>query len=333
MENIINQSPFALVLVFLVIGFVFLIKGADFFVEGSSSIARKLKVPSIIIGLTIVAMGTSLPETAVSVTASLAHNNELAVSNVVGSNICNIALILGLCAVITPLRVNTHLFQFDAPVMLLAAAMLTIFYLTGHGISRIHGAIFFAAIILYTAWSVRQAKREAAVNAAVVEEARKSVSSGNAKAMRLPAAVLLTIAGLALLILGAKLFLAGSVFFARLLQVSDAVIGLTLVAVGTSLPELATSVVAAVRGEKDIAIGNVVGSNIFNVFAILGIAPLISPLRNATLSYVDLGVMLLCSVLLLPIMRTGWKISRLEGVFLLLIYIAYTAWLIMQSAL
>lgn len=151
--------------------------------------------------------------------------------------------------------------------------------------------------------------------------------------MRLPAAVLLTIAGLALLILGAKLFLAGSVFFARLLQVSDAVIGLTLVAVGTSLPELATSVVAAVRGEKDIAIGNVVGSNIFNVFAILGIAPLISPLRNATLSYVDLGVMLLCSVLLLPIMRTGWKISRLEGVSLLLIYIAYTAWLIMQSAL
>ena len=219
------------------------------------------------------------------------------------------------------------------PVMLLAAAMLTIFYLTGHGISRIHGAIFFAAIILYTAWSVRQAKREAAVNTAVVEEARKSVSSGNAGAMRLPAAVLLTIAGLALLILGAKLFLAGSVFFARRLQVSDAMIGLPLVAVGTNLTEQSTSVVAAVRGEKDIAIGNVVGSNIFNVFAILGIAPLISPLRNATLSYVDLGVMLLCSVLLLPIMRTGWKISRLEGVFLLLIYIAYTAWLIMQSAL
>ena len=307
--------------------------GAEFLVRGGVRIAERCRISPLVIGLTLVAFATSAPELVVSVDAAIAGNADISLGNVVGSNICNIALILGLCAVITPLRVNTHLFQFDAPVMLLAAAMLTIFYLTGHGISRIHGAIFFAVIILYTAWSVRQAKREAAVNAAVVEEARKSVSSGNAKAMRLPAAVLLTIAGLALLILGAKLFLAGSVFFARLLQVSDAVIGLTLVAVGTSLPELATSVVAAVRGEKDIAIGNVVGSNIFNVFAILGIAPLISPLRNATLSYVDLGVMLLCSVLLLPIMRTGWKISRLEGVSLLLIYIAYTAWLIMQSAL
>lgn len=307
--------------------------GAEFLVRGGVRIAERCRISPLVIGLTLVAFATSAPELVVSVDAAIAGNADISLGNVVGSNICNIALILGLCAVITPLRVNTHLFQFDAPVMLLAAAMLTIFYLTGHGISRIHGAIFFAAIILYTVWSVRQAKREAAVNAAVVEEARKSVSSGNARAMRLPAAVLLTIAGLALLILGAKLFLAGSVFFARLLQVSDAVIGLTLVAVGTSLPELATSVVAAVRGEKDIAIGNVVGSNIFNVFAILGIAPLISPLRNATLSYVDLGVMLLCSVLLLPIMRTGWKISRLEGVFLLLIYIAYTAWLIMQSAL
>ena len=304
--------------------------GAEFLVRGGVRIAERCRISPLVIGLTLVAFATSAPELVVSVDAAIAGNADISLGNVVGSNI---ALILGLCAVITPLRVNTHLFQFDAPVMLLAAAMLTIFYLTGHGISRIHGAIFFAAIILYTAWSVRQAKREAAVNTAVVEEARKSVSSGNAGAMRLPAAVLLTIAGLALLILGAKLFLAGSVFFARLLQVSDAVIGLTLVAVGTSLPELATSVVAAVRGEKDIAIGNVVGSNIFNVFAILGIAPLISPLRNATLSYVDLGVMLLCSVLLLPIMRTGWKISRLEGVFLLLIYIAYTAWLIMQSAL
>ena len=301
--------------------------GAEFLVRGGVRIAERCRISPLVIGLTLVAFATSAPELVVSVDAAIAGNADISLGNVVGSNICNIALILGLCAVITPLRVNTHLFQFDAPVMLLAAAMLTIFYLTGHGISRI------AAIILYTAWSVRQAKREAAVNTAVVEEARKSVSSGNAGAMRLPAAVLLTIAGLALLILGAKLFLAGSVFFARLLQVSDAVIGLTLVAVGTSLPELATSVVAAVRGEKDIAIGNVVGSNIFNVFAILGIAPLISPLRNATLSYVDLGVMLLCSVLLLPIMRTGWKISRLEGVFLLLIYIAYTAWLIMQSAL
>lgn len=131
--------------------------------------------------LTLVAFATSAPELVVSVDAAIAGNADISLGNVVGSNICNIALILGLCAVITPLRVNTHLFQFDAPVMLLAAAMLTIFYLTGHGISRIHGAIFFAAIILYTAWSVRQAKREAAVNTAVVEEARKSVSSGNAR--------------------------------------------------------------------------------------------------------------------------------------------------------
>ena len=201
--------------------------GAEFLVRGGVRIAERCRISPLVIGLTLVAFATSAPELVVSVDAAIAGNADISLGNVVGSNICNIALILGLCAVITPLRVNTHLFQFDAPVMLLAAAMLTIFYLTGHGISRIHGAIFFAAIILYTAWSVRQAKREAAVNTAVVEEARKSVSSGNAGAMRLPAAVLLTIAGLALLILGAKLFLAGSVFFARLLQVSDAVIGLT----------------------------------------------------------------------------------------------------------
>ena len=145
--------------------------------------------------------------------------------------------------------------------------------------------------------------------------------------------ILLLIIGLGLILAGANFLTDGSAALAQRFRVPEFIIGLTVVAVGTSTPELVVSVLSAIAGKSDVAIGNVVGSNIFNVFAILGIAPLISPLRNATLSYVDLGVMLLCSVLLLPIMRTGWKISRLEGVFLLLIYIAYTAWLIMQSAL
>lgn len=307
--------------------------GAEFLVRGGVRIAEKCRISPLVIGLTLVAFATSAPELVVSIDAAIHGNADICLGNAVGSNICNIALILGCCAVITPLQVNVHLFRFDAPVMLLAAVMLAVFFLTGHGINRIHGTIFFSAIILYTIWSIRQAKREAASDVALDEVAQKSVLPEKGRAMRLSVAIFLVLLGFALLVLGARFFLDGSVFFARLLQVSDAVIGLTLVAFGTCLPELATSIVAALRGEKDIAIGNVVGSNIFNIFANLGIAPLISPLRNATLSNVDLGALLFCSALLLPIMRTGWRISRLEGVFLLLTYCAYTAWLVMQSAL
>ena len=322
----------ALNLLYGALGVAALYYGAEFLVKGGVNIARKLHISPLVIGLTLVAFATSAPELVVSVNAALTGNPDISLGNVVGSNICNIALILGLCAAIAPVKVDRQLFRVDVPVMLLAAVLLVVFYLATGGIGRVFAAVFLAVFTVYMAWNVRQARRNEKLEPEVVKEAEDAiVQSAGQKELHWLLAVLLVAAGLALLVGGAKLFLTGSVFFARLMNVSDAVIGLTVVAVGTSLPELATSIVAAVKGENDIAVGNVVGSNIFNVLLILGVAPLITPLENATLSVVDMGVMLFCSVILLPFMRTGWKLSRPEGVFLLLTYIAYTAWLIIAG--
>ena len=322
----------ALNLLYGALGVAALYYGAEFLVKGGVNIARKLHISPLVIGLTLVAFATSAPELVVSVNAALTGNPDISLGNVVGSNICNIALILGLCAAIAPVKVDRQLFRVDVPVMLLAAVLLVVFYLATGGIGRVFAAVFLAVFTVYMAWNVRQARRNEKLEPEVVKEAEDAiVQSAGQKELHWLLAVLLVAAGLALLVGGAKLFLTGSVFFARLMNVSDAVIGLTVVAVGTSLPELATSIVAAVKGENDIAVGNVVGSNIFNVLLILGVAPLITPLENATLSVVDMWVMLFCSVILLPFMRTGWKLSRPEGVFLLLTYIAYTAWLIIAG--
>jgi cation:H+ antiporter len=318
----------ALNLLYGVLGVTALYYGAEFLVKGGVSIARKLNISPLVIGLTLVAFATSAPELVVSVNAALSGTPDISLGNVVGSNICNIALILGLCAVISPLKVDRQLFRFDVPMMLLSSVLLVVFYLATDGVGRLPAAIFLGIFICYILWNIRQARRGGAESSEVVREAEATVESESKKAIHPLLAALLVILGLGLLVGGAKLFLIGSIFFARLMNVSDAVIGLTVVAVGTSLPELATSAVAAFKGESDIAIGNVVGSNIFNVLLILGIAPLITPLRNVTLSPLDMGVMLFCAVILLPFMRTGWKLSRPEGAFLLLIYFSYTAWLI-----
>jgi len=324
--------PIALNLLYGVLGVAALYYGAEFLVRGGVSIARKFHISPLIIGLTLVAFATSAPELVVSVNAAITGNPDISLGNVVGSNICNIALILGLCAAISPLKADRQLFRVDVPVMLLAAVLLVVFYLATHGIGRIFSAVFLAVFFAYMAWNVRQARRNEKQDPEALREAEEAVAeSGGKKGLHWFAAVLLVAIGLGLLVGGAKLFLIGSIFFARLLNVSDAVIGLTVVAVGTSLPELATSIVAAVRGENDIAIGNVVGSNIFNILFILGVAPLIAPLENATLSIVDMGMMLFCSAILLPFLRTGWRLSRPEGVFLLATYVGYTAWLIIAG--
>lgn len=317
-----------LIAIQLLAGITLLYYGAEWLVKGGVGIAARLGIPPLIIGLTLVSFATSAPELVVSVKAALAGSGDISIGNVVGSNICNVGLILGLSALITPLAVEKQLLKFDVPVLIAVSLLLSGLGIATGGIGRIAGAVFFLLLIGYILCNVRTALKSGGANdAEVADEVKEN------RNMKLPTAFALVAVGLAALVGGAHLLVEGAVAIGDALGVSKAVIGLTVVAIGTSLPELATSVVAAIRHQDDIAIGNVVGSNIFNVFAILGIAPLISPLRNATLSYVDLGVMLLCSVLLLPIMRTGWKISRLEGVFLLLIYIAYTAWLIMQSAL
>lgn len=299
------------------LGVVLLYYGAEFLVKGGTSIALKMKVSPLVIGLTLVAYATSAPELVVSVDAALKGLGDVSMGNVVGSNICNIALILGLCAMITPLKVNANLLKLDVWVMILSAlALLVCYFLTG-AVGRVWGLGFFLCCILYTIWNVCSSKRD---NAAQEHPAREG--------RNIFLAIALAAGGLAFLVLGAKLFVNAAIVIAKALGVSDAVIGLTVVAVGTSLPELATSVVAAVRKQQDIAIGNVVGSNIFNILAILGIAPLASPIVTKDISPVDMCLMFAVSVLLYPFMRTGMRINRLEGMALLAIYISYTIYLI-----
>ena len=308
-------------LFFAACGLAGLYYGAELLVKGGVSLARRAGVPPMVIGVTLVAWGTSAPELVVSCRAALEHNSGIALGNVVGSNICNIALILGLCSCITPLAVERKWFRLDLPVMLLSALALTLCCLCGITLDRICGLLFLGGLIVYTLLSFRLAGKEK-------EEPEGSASKSPSAA----AALLFSAIGLGLLAGGAELFLKSAVFFARLFRLSDAVIGLTVVAVGTSLPELATSLVAACKGERDIAVGNVVGSNIFNILGILGIAPLLAPLDVGTMSGADLGMLMLCTAGLLPLMRTQWRLSRAEGVLMLLLYGAYTAYLILHHA-
>ena len=302
-------------------GFVLLYYGAEFLVRGGSSIALKLKISPLVIGLTLVAYATSAPELVVSVDAALKGFGDVSIGNVVGSNICNIALILGLCAMITPLTVNPKLLKFDIWLMIVAALALLGCYALNKGVNRIEAAVLLAGCISYTVWSIYSSRRE---------ESAEVISDVPSRQYPLYVAILFTAGGLAALVGGAKCFVNSAIDIARFCGVSDAVIGLTLVAVGTSLPELATSVVAAIRKEQDIAIGNVVGSNIFNILAILGIAPLISEIRTDNISYIDMSLMLFLSIMLYPMMKTGMKISRREGFVLLAVYVAYTVYLIIK---
>ena len=315
-----------------VLGGFLLYYGAEFLLKGGVRIAEGMGVPPLIIGLTLVSFATSAPELVVSVEASLEGSGDISAGNIIGSNICNIALILGLCAMITPLKVDAKLVRFDTPLMILVTLVFSgVFFFCG-GIGRVAGACFFLGLLTYTFYSIWRARRDPEA----LQEAESAVAGEEDKEKKgrpisIPVAILFVAGGLAALIFGAKVFLMCAVFFARLLEVSEAVIGLTIVAVGTSLPELSTSVVAALKNQKDIAIGNVVGSNIFNILGIMGIAPLLRPIRNVGIHPVDLGMLLFCSILLLPVMRTGFVISRIEGAFFFLIYCAYTCWLVAQA--
>ena len=310
-----------------VAGVVLLYFGAEFLIRGGVAIARKLGVSPLLIGLTLVAFGTSAPELVVSIQAALSNSGDIAVGNVIGSNICNIALILGLCALLKPIATNEKLFKLDMPLMLGSAVLFSVFYfLDGRGLNFWQGAVLFGILVIYLCWSFYQDKKSGDGELAAAAE-----EEGGDKNIAVFWAILMVAGGLAGLILGAKSFVASAIFFAKEMGVSQAVIGLTIVAIGTSLPELATSLVAIIKGERDIAIGNVVGSNIFNILVIMGIAPMVSDLHAPDVSMIDLGVMIFCSALLYPMMLTGKKISRLEGGILLLIYCGYTAWLFMKG--
>ena len=311
----------------ILIGVVLLYFGAEWLVSGGVKIATRLSVPSLIIGLTLVAFGTSAPELAVSIDSALNGQGDISIGNVAGSNICNIGLILGAAALINPLSVKLQLFKSDSPVMVLAALGLALFCWFTGGVPRWGGVLFLLLFAAYTIVLILLARREKRDADNSVSEEAHILSWRDSFWF----SAVLVIVGLGLLIAGAKILVTGAVEIGRLCGLSEAVIGLTIVAIGTSLPELATSVVAAVRGERDIAVGNVVGSNIFNVFAIMGIVPLISPVKVTGIGTVDWVVLLLFSIALLPLMRSGFEISRKEGAVLVTGFIGYLIYLICMA--
>ncbi len=300
----------------LILGVALLYGGAEWLVRGASQLARRLGVPALAIGLTIVAYGTSLPELVVSLRAGLAGLGDISVGNAVGSNIFNIAVILGLSALVRPLKFNRQLLRIDIPIMLSVSVAL-IFLLADHHLGRAEGGGLFAGIILYTVLTLRRDRDIQPDD----REAPATTPPGEGGKLGLP--VVTIGAGLILLIIGARLLVDGAVDLATALGISQAVVGLTIVAAGTSLPELATSVVAAARGEQDIAIGNIVGSNIFNILSVLGLASLVTPLDSGGITALDLTFLMLTGGLFLPFLAGSKQLGRVGGLVYLLTYGGY----------
>ncbi len=310
----------------LVLGLVLLYYGAEFLVKGSSSLAFQLGVTPLLIGITIIAFGTSSPELTVSVGAALTGNSGIALGNVVGSNICNILLILGIAALIRPLEVKVQLVRLDVPVLIVCSVVLGLF-LIDRTISRIEGGVLFAGICLYVFYNIREARKARL-------KVQEQVSEDAGIEIIVPSrSVLFAVSGLLLLLTGGYVFVEAAVKLATHFGVSKILIGLTIVAIGTSLPELATTVLASIKGAADIAIGNVVGSNIFNILAILGLVAIIQPIQDVEIDVWDITVMIGAAVCLLPVMRTGFQISRREGFVLLLLYAAYMTFLILSKGM
>jgi len=314
---------------FLAIGFIFLIKGADLLVDGAASIARRLKVSDLVIGLTVVAFGTSTPELFVNLIASFKGNSDIAIGNVLGSNIANIFLILGISSIIYPLAVTKGTVWKEIPFSLLAAVVLLfaandqiLDHAGASALTRIDGLIFFCFFTIFIYYTFSIATR--------VEGMDEHVTARQLGRLR---SLSYIIAGLAGLIIGGKWIVDGAIALAAKLGMSESLIGLTIVAVGTSLPELATSAVAAYKKNVEIAVGNVVGSNIFNIFFVLGISAAIRPLPFQSKNNLDLAAVILSSLMLFLFMFTGKKrsLDRWEGIVCLLLYISYITFLIVNE--
>ena len=327
MEQFINSASLPVVLLLLAVGFVFLIKGADFFVEGSSSIAKRLKVPSIIIGLTIVAMGTSLPETAVSVTASLVNNNELAVSNAIGSNIFNLMFVIGVCAIFAPIMVQRDTIVRDIPLSVICALLLLGLGISGLGgdggmtLGRMDGGIFILLFAGYIVLMLRSALKARA-------EGKQGETVEELKTCSMPRSLLYIVLGGAAIAFGGDLTVDAASRIAIDLGMSQTLVGLTIVSIGTSLPELVTSMVAARKNEVDMAVGNAVGSNIFNILMVLGIASAINPVSMIRENMIDILVLVGFSLVVWVFAATKKKISRREGLIMIVMYLAYAVYII-----
>lgn len=316
-------------LISLIIGFIFLVKGADFFVDGAASIAKRMRIPSLVIGLTIVAFGTSAPELAVSVTAALRNSNDIAIGNVVGSNMFNLLVVIGMSALLCPLHVKTSMIKKDYPLSLIAVVLLGILSMDqifrgadNMTLGRADGIILLLAFALFMFLTVQEGLKGRQESLAQEEEIEVKYS--------MAMSVVVSIVGLAGIVIGGELTVNGAKEIARGFGLSEALIGLTIVALGTSLPELVTSIVAARKGESDISLGNVVGSNIFNIFLILGVSASISPMTVTDTYLYDIGILILVSVLVfIPIALTK-KVGRAMGGIMVCTYVAYTAYLIMR---
>ncbi|MDH4039127.1 MAG: calcium/sodium antiporter [Gammaproteobacteria bacterium] len=318
--------------VFLALGLVLLVFGAHWLVKGAASLAASLGISPLVIGLTIVAFGTSAPEMAVSVGAAFAGEADLALGNVVGSNIFNVLLILGISALVTPLVVNQQLVRLDVPLMIVASILVLLFGMDGN-VGRTEGAVLFAGILAYTVFLIFQSRKEnnAAVRAEYEGEYADKDTDGSIHYVRDGALILF---GLFLLVLGSQWLVESAITIAQYFGVSELIIGLTIVAAGTSLPELATSVIASIRGERDIAVGNVVGSNIFNLLSVLGLSSIVAPHGIAVPAVAigfDIPVMIGVALICLPIFFSGYVITRWNGVLFLFYYVAYTTYLILAA--
>lgn len=322
LDAFLQSVPGAIVL--LVVGFVFLVKGADLFVEGSSSVAKKLRIPSLIIGLTIVAMGTSLPETAVSVSASMQGNNAVAVSNVVGSNIFNLLVVVGVCAIMTPVAVAKDALVKDIPTSLAAAVLLLGLGVgvTAMTLGRIEGVIMAVLFICYIATMV--------ITAMKARKAGKAVEEEEIKLLPIWQCVVYIVIGIAGIALGGDWVVDGASTIASAFGISQNIIGLTIVAVGTSLPELVTSVVAARKNEVDMALGNAVGSNIFNILMVLGIASLISPITISMLDVFDIICIIGVTIAVWIMAWTRKRLDRKEGIIMVAVYAAYMVYICLR---
>lgn len=323
----------------LLAGFVFLLKGADFFVDGASSIAKALKIPAIVIGLTIVSWGTSLPELAVSVTSALKGIDGIAIGNVVGSNIVNLMLIAGLTATIIPIQVEKSLIVRDLPFSILCAALLILvsadvyFAKTAENmISRADGIILllFFAVYMYMIVEFALRNQKESIAAENKNDLPSEATESEEKKSPLWKCALLLVVGLAGIILGGQMTIKSATYIAKAAGMSDRLIGLTIIAFGTSLPELITSLIAAKKGQNDIAMGNVVGSNIFNILLILGVAGVINPMKVESASFTDLAVLIICSASVWIMAKPKLKLNRICGAIMILIYAAYTTYIFIK---
>ena len=300
----------------LLIGFVLLIKGADFFVDGSSSFARIMKVPSVIIGLTIVAMGTSAPEASVSVNAALAGSNDIAISNVIGSNLFNGLVVVGVCAFMAGFKTNPEILKRDMPLNIIVTAILCIMLLDRH-INHIEGIILLISMAVYIA-------------VMVISALKNRETADECKILSLPKSLIFIIGGLIAVIFGGTLVVDNACLIAKDFGVSENFIGLTIIAIGTSLPELVTSITATRKGDSGLALGNAIGSNLFNILFILGMSATICPLNVLSESIIDCIILLVSAVILYVFARTKKTMNRWEGIVCVFLYVGYTAYLLIR---